>query len=414
MGRKLLLGLLLFLGCQRTVTAQSRVEVEDNVTAALVKLGMEDVAVKHEHGTWLVACSDNVYRSEGRGAVEVLRLLLEKEELQGNLHFILLEDRIEQVSFVLPKELINYYRQGIFSLRQTINAMDISCDTDEDVRRLKGVKRTNRSAGKVDIVVYPQVMLRNTWLDRMYGVMIDIAPAIEIGLWKGGTATGQVLLPLVNSMPGGKREVRPGIISLRQDWRFRNNLFGTVSIGNFGSERMGVDATLRYRTDNDRWNVFVNGGLTGYSAVEDCRWAYSSWKRVTGAAGIRYNLPWKNLQIDVAWHRYLYRDNGLRIDCSRHFGEVTIGFYALHSGGEANGGFHFAIPFPQKKRTPHKAVRVRLPEYFDWEYEAQSGPDYSRRALSRYYEIRPDENRSRGYYNPDFLRGFMMNLAEEK
>ncbi|MFQ9022111.1 MAG: hypothetical protein ACLR6J_13995 [Parabacteroides merdae] len=36
-----------------------------------------------------------------------------------------------------------------------------------------------------------------------------------------------------------------------------------------------------------------------------------------------------------------------RVDRIRHFGRTTAGLYAMYTGGEANGGFHFAVPLPQ-------------------------------------------------------------------
>lgn len=49
--------------------------------------------------------------------------------------------------------------------------------------------------------------------------------------------------------------------------------------------------------------------------------------------------------------RYLYGDYGLRGDCTRHFGEYAVGVYAMYVEGEVNGGFHFAIPCPERNGT---------------------------------------------------------------
>ena len=53
------------------------------------------------------------------------------------------------------------------------------------------------------------------------------------------------------------------------------------------------------------------------------------------------------------------------------FGRTTAGLYAMYTGGEANGGFHFAVPLPQWGKS--RKVRVRLPEYYQMEYSGQSG-----------------------------------------
>ena len=94
-------------------------------------------------------------------------------------------------------------------------------------------------------------------------------------------------------------------------------------------------------------------------------------------------------------HRYIYGDYGVRVDCIRHFGRTTAGLYAMYTGGEANGGFHFAVPLPQWGKS--RKVRVRLPEYYQMEYSGQSGLEYFRRKLGQDYETRPDESNSVPY-----------------
>jgi hypothetical protein len=250
---------------------------------------------------------------------------------------------------------------------------------------------------RVDVVIYPRVSLNNAWFDKLYGAVIDIAPALEIGLWKGALFTGQVIFPVWNNMTGEIDYIRPGMLTFRQEYLFPHNLFASLSVGQFNSDRIGADATLRYLTANDRWMVSLNGGLTGSSTFYGGKWKVTRWKRITGSVSFRYNLPFYPLQFDITAQRYIYGDRGIRVDCTRHFGKVAVGFYAMYSGGQPNGGFHFVIPLPQKKSATRRAVRVRLPEYFDWEYEAQSGNDYARKRLGRYYETRPDETRVRSY-----------------
>lgn len=126
---------------------------------------------------------------------------------------------------------------------------------------------------------------------------------------------------------------------------------------------------------------------------------------------VQYNEPHYQLEFDLRALRFIYGDYGVRLDCVRHFGEVAVGLFAMCAGGQVNGGFNFAIPLPRKKRSNRRAVRVRLPEYFDWEYQARTGTYYAKR-LGRTFETRPDENHSRSYYNPDFIRTNLKRLEK--
>ena len=208
--------------------------------------------------------------------------------------------------------------------------------------------------------------------------------------------------------------IRAGMVTLRQDIRLPKRWFASVSVGNFDCQRIGADARLEWRTADDRWKMGIRGGLTGASVFYGGKWKVSRWERFTGAASIRYYEPTYNLEMELTGERYIYGDYGGRIDLTRHFGEVSIGLFAMYSGGEANGGFSFSVPMPRKKRQRRGYFRVRLPEYWGLGYEAQSGNEYTERRLGRRYEIRPEESRSAGFYNPDFVREELLRYSVEK
>ena len=374
------------------------------ITDSLVGMGMEDVRAKEADGILCIAYEDNVYRGTCRGLGAVIGMLLGDEKIQTDVHLVVLEACVPQISVHISGEAIARYRRNEWSREQLVGSLQISYDTDEDMRRLGGVRAANRSAGKVDLVVYPEVMLDNAWLDKLYGAIVNLSPAIEVGLWKGASFTGQVIFPVWNNMKGEMDYIRPGMLVLRQEMRFPHNLFATFSVGNFNSDRIGADVSLLYRMNSGRWAFGLDAGLTGSSTFYGGKWEVTQWRRLSGSALVRYNEPRYHLEFDLRGMRFVYGDYGVRLDCTRHFGEVSVGLYAMCAGGLANGGFHFAIPLPRKKRGNRRAVRVRLPEYFDWEYEAQSGNEYAARRLGRTFETRPDENRSRAYYNPGFIR----------
>lgn len=384
------------------------------VSGELIRMGMEDVAIRENGRIVRIAYDDPVYRGTCRGVFEVIRLVLAQPNVNSPVHLILLDEQVPQVSVQLPLEAIREYRDGRYTLEEVMRSLAISYDTENDMFWLKGVKRLNRSFGKVDVVLYPQVSLRNAWMDKLYGTVLNLAPAVEVGLWPGASLTGQVIFPIWNNMKGQMDYIRPGMLTFRQQYRFPENIFASFSIGNFNDDRMGADLNVLYRPDNGRWMAGVNAGLTGSSTFYSGKWQVAEWKRLTGAAYVQYNIPRYNLQLDLAARRFVFGDYGVRVDCSRHFGEVTVGVYAMYSGDEANGGFNFAIPLPRKKRYRRQAVRVRLPEYFDWEYEAQTGNTYAVKRLGRTYETRPDDNRSGFYYNPEYMKEYLINMCNSQ
>ena len=372
--------------------------VAEAAEQTLLSLGMEEIQVAQTDSVCTIAFEDNIYRGTYRGlaaVIEALRSLSETEQAAA-YELVVLDDRIPRLLLTLP--------------RQTV-ALEVSYDTDEAMRRLKGKERRNKMAGRIDVVLYPELFLQNSWLDKLYGVAVNISPAIQMDLWKGAVLTGQVVLPVYTNMTDFRKYIRPGVITLRQEFRLPGGVSGRLTAGNFTGNRMGVDAALRYQPARGRWLVGANVGLTGSSTCYGGEWVVSTWRRVSGSVWGRYNEPHYGLQIDLAAVRLVYGDMGARLDCRRHFGEVTVGVYGLFTDGEMNGGFHFALPIPGTKRGKRRAVRFRLPEYFAHEYRARHGGSYGDELLGYSYEVRPDENGSRGYDAPDFVKKEILRIV---
>lgn len=364
---------------------------EEAAGQVLLSLGMEEVRVAQNDSVCTVAYEDNVYRGTYRGLVAVVEALrrLPEAEQAAEYELVVLNNRIPRLLLTLPRQVAD---------------LEVSYDTDEAMRRLRGKESKNRTGGRIDVVLYPEVFLQNSWLDKLYGVAVGLAPAIEMDLWKGAVLTGQVVVPFYTNMTDYRKYIRPGVITLSQEFRLPGGVLGRLTAGNFTGNRMGVDAAVRYQPARGRWVVGASAGLTGSSTCYGGQWVVSTWRRVTGAVWGQYNEPRYGLQIDLAAIRLVYGDMGARLDCRRHFGEVTVGVYGMVTDGEVNGGFHFAVPLPGVKRGKRRAVRFRLPEYFGHEYRARHGGSYGDELLGYSYEVRPDENGSRGYDAPEFVK----------
>lgn len=371
--------------------------VAEAAEQTLSSLGMEEIRVAQSDSVCTVAFEDNIYRGTYRGlvaAIEALRNLPEAEQA-AVYQLVALDDRIPRLLLTLPRHTA---------------ALQVSYDTDQAMHRLKGKESKNKMAGRIDVVLYPELFLQNSWLDKIYGTAVNFSPAIQMDLWPGAVLTGQVILPLYTNMTDYRKYIRPGVITLRQEFRLPGGVLGRLTAGNFTGNRMGVDASLRYQPPRGRWMMGANVGLTGSSTCYAGEWVVSTWRRISGSLWGRYNEPHYGLQIDLAAIRLVYGDMGARLDCRRHFGEITAGVYGMLTNGEVNGGFHFALPIPGTKRAKRRAVRFRLPEYFGYEYRARHGGSYGDELLGYNYEVRPDENGSRGYDAPEFVRKEVLEM----
>ena len=385
------------------------------VTEALKAIGMENIQYVQTPEMTTVSFENNVYRSTYNGVGRAIDACLKSKD-RGNLQLVVLQNQVPRLCISLPDSLTEAYRNKEISLQQVYERMGISINTDQAMEALKDAgKEEASSAWKVDLVIYPDLFLENNTFDVLYTYAINVNPALEMELWKGGRLTAQVVLPIATNLSGEMSRVRPGIIALSQEVRFKHNLFGNLTVGNFTNDRYGAQLEMKYRSNKGRWEAGGIIGSTGFSAItRDDGWYIGRKQRINISLEATYYEPYTNLQFDLKAGRYIFGDYGIRGDCTRHFGEYAIGLYALCTDGKVNGGFHFAIPLPGKKWSRKGFFRVKPADYFAWSYGMVAHGNYVENRLGRNYSVRPNDNRSSGFYQPDYIRYFLIKESQQQ
>ncbi len=357
----------------------------------LAAAGFENVRVSKSANFLTVSIEDPVFRWNIEGIRTALDTLARHAGPDDQIILYLLE-------YDIPRLII----------KLSANTLDVTYAENRFPKNLSAVSPLNPSVNKIDLIGYPQFALQNTLTSRIYEIQLNLAPAIEVSLWKGMQFTGQVIFPIKNDLGYEGDFIRPGFVTLAQEFRVRRRWFGRFVLGNFNANRYGSDFTLSHPLRNSRWEAAFNAGLTGSSYFYHQQWRTSAIDRLTWFVRAGHYYPRYNLQFDLSYGRYINRDDGFRADCTRHFGAASIGFYAIHTGGDFNGGFHFAAPLPPRKRSRKHMLRIIPPRYFDWEYNAGTEFYYG-----RYYETRPDENRSERYINPGFIKNELLKSLQK-
>lgn len=387
--------------------------VHAQITEGLKSIGMENIQCAQTPDMTTVSFENNVYRSTYNGIGKAINTCL-KSKTQGGLQLVVLENQIPRLCISLPDALLQAYQHGDISMQQVYERMGISVDTDQAMEALKNAEKEEApSAWKVDLVIYPELFLENNTFDELYTYAINLNPAVEMGLWKGGKLTAQVVFPIATNVGGEMNRVRPGVIALSQDIRFKHNIFGRLTVGNFTNNRMGAQMEIKYRNNNGRLELGALIGSTGFSAViSDEGWYIGKKQRINTSVTASLYETNTNLQFDVKASRYIYGDYGLRGDCTRHFGEYAIGLYGIYTDGEINGGFHFAIPLPGKKWSRKGFIRIKPADYFAWAYSMVADGKYIEERMGKSYNVTPKENRSSNFYQPDYIRYFLIKETE--
>lgn len=112
------------------------------------------------------------------------------------------------------------------------NDWKVTYELGEAWREARKIKVKNSSLFKVDVLVYPQLALRNLLLTQIYQVLFDLSPAVEVSLWKGMKLTGQLKIPVYNDGYGSYEDkIHPGHLTISQRFRLPYNVFGKVTVG---------------------------------------------------------------------------------------------------------------------------------------------------------------------------------------
>ena len=370
----------------------------------LVGMGFENVGWHENDKERVYVMENTAYRLNGVGiskAVDVVQRMGLPEKKPCRL--IILDNNVPQISL--------YYQPVISDSIQEVQRQDwkVSYDLGDNWRKIAKSKKLNSSLFKVDIVVYPELYLKNLVISQIYQVLFNLSPAIEVSLWKGMKLTAQMILPIYNDGYATLyKKVRPGFVELSQCVRLPYNTFVQLAIGNFNSDRYGLDLQMTHHLIwDERFTIEGRIGYTGTGYWNGFTMHYGTKRHLTWSIGGSFYWPRYNTEVSVKAEQYLLGEKGVRIDCIRHFRYASIGFYAMKADGvKANGGFRFQIALPPYKYKRKGYIpRITTSDNFGMAYNAGNEQYYYKG-----YKATPYENiMQQNSFNPYFIKSELSN-----
>lgn len=240
---------------------------------------------------------------------------------------------------------------------------------------------------------------------RHFGLK-GVATAFETSLWRGNRITLQPVLPLIGGnlrRDNPLRYLRVGIADISQELLRGGRTGLTVAAGMFYPGFAGVHAEASWMGTGEL-TLRAKAGLMGEAVAGDGRYSFGKIDKLTVMAGGEWFEPRSRLQVQLSGGRFVYGDWGARMDVTRHLGDYAVGIYGVWSEGEHNAGFHFAIPMDRRYHGRRGRVRLRMPEYFGWEYEMVSYYKFAGEKMGRSYGTWADDNRSARYFQAEYIR----------
>ena len=183
--------LFLLSACMQTLKAQSATQTVDS----LVNMGYENVSW-HENEEERIYVLENVAsRLSTTGISEAVGMITRKGLPEHKTcRIVFLDNNIPQLSLVYRPVVADSLIGKPVVTPEWKTTADVGTGWRQAVR--SGVR--NSSLFKVDLVIYPELMLKNLVITQIYQVLFNLSPAIEISLWKGMKLTAQMVFPVYN------------------------------------------------------------------------------------------------------------------------------------------------------------------------------------------------------------------------
>ena len=387
-------------------TSQARGQIGGEATTEeLVNLGFENVRWTENDHERIYTIENNVYKANGVGIAKAIEII-QKAGLPTDKKCKVIVTNLD-----VPELSLTYQPTGKDSMVVTgKEGWQTSYDI-EGWNEVKKEKLKNSSRFKVDILIFPQLSFKNLIITQIYQVLFTLNPAIEVSLWPGMKFTGQVIFPIYNDGYGYLNDkVKPGFITLSQNFRLPYNIKGKATIGYFNADRYGADLMLFYPLKwDERFSIEGRMGLTAIGYWEGLHLHYDTDFSTTWSLGGNFYWPQYNTQFSLKGEQYLMGEKGIKFEMVRHFRYASVGFYAQKGQyANSNGGFRFQILLPpyKYKRFKNKYIpRVNTSSQMGIVYNAGNEQYYYRQ-----YRSAADENiMNNNKFNPYFIKSELSN-----
>jgi hypothetical protein len=374
---------------------------QQTITDSLKIAGFENIFIETKPDTLTVFLENRRYRFDPRGLAEAAIIIQQKVNDAGasKLQLVLLQDKVAMVQVVMPMNILGNYAKEAIGDSAMMQLLYVSLDVPQLPHK---ASIANSSLFKVDL---PILLTWNAKFGNFSNPVesnINIIPELNSTLAKGLTLKAQLIIPVQNDFffVGERETVRPGHITLNQFASLADNFYINITAGTFNKNRAGCNIELKKLLAEGRIGLGANVGYTRYysfTGIETEFYDQQPYLTALLTAEYRYNPFDLIARLQVG--NFLFNVPALRFDLMRQFGEVQIGFMALATKDDFDGGFRFVVPLPPRKYTRLRFFRIRPADNFAWEYRAKGFPQNGVTYNTGYNltDMLVD-------YNPDFIK----------
>lgn len=373
---------------------------------------LENVRIATTDSVCYVQYTNNAWRNEANALYAVLESMLSIAPRQA-WHISVAIDGVPQITIQAHKAQVEAAVLSQQISDQFTESLQISYQPiDPSVFRNTPIH--NRAIGKTDLVLYPQFKFENNTFERIWETQFNLAPAIETTLWNGAHLTAQVIFPIHNNINSAEaRFIRPGILALSQHYRLPHSIFGSVSVGNFTANRMGIAISNYWTSTSGIYQIGYTASLTGTSYVDRRGWSLSRWKRLSAHLKCIITPHFYNLDAEITAGRYIYGDYGAQVTLTRRFSNAALQLFGRYSGSVSCAGVGITFPLWLRKQSRAKLFRAKVSDWYDLSYSERSGSNATQGA-GRTFTTSPSATPMTHYLNPYYIKDQLIRLAQKK
>ncbi|MDT0642316.1 YjbH domain-containing protein [Zunongwangia sp. F363] len=323
-------------------------------TTSLLGQGIEDRLFK--------AGFENVQVLEKKDSLEVFFEHREFRSPYHSMHYagLLLEGQVQKTIVWRPlyhNKPVGGYLQDFYSFVKL----------DKEARQF--FKQNNKpwNGYRIQLRLFPNFAARFGYYEQPFQTRLDLILDTRLYLAPGLSLQTGIKFPVQNSLDENNAVVLAPTM-LHYFMQPVNKHFVALSLGTFYYDRYGLDIQYRYAPLEQRWSFGLEAGLTGYYQVYSDHYSSSDLSIVHAVVDAEYRLPFENLSLKLSAGRFIFEDNGARLDIIKQYGNVDIGLYAARTTSGSTIGFQFALPISPGSIYRTKKLELRTPAEFRWEY----------------------------------------------
>lgn len=333
--------------------------------------GFENIQIKigQEASIWIYY-ENRRYRNEVTALGVVLRYAAESFP-HADAFILVPRHRSVDLCFITVNSVaFRYLLSNRMSATEFIDRLEISYSAPG--RPLTGYKTTSIQSSllNLDFVMQPGVRTQFARPGDPAQMQFNFLTDFSTMIAPGTQLAAQWIFPLYNEFQTSENSARLGELYLNQFIRLPSAVYLSLSAGLFEYSFAGLSSHVQRFFFRNRFSLSARFDyFSDYFSESGFQTGAPLKNRTSYLLQSHYFFDDVNFRATLTWGKYALGDQGWRVDFTRTFHELELGFMGVWN--ESLGfltGLHVKLPFPVARHTAPAKIRIRGPNHLRWKY----------------------------------------------